>query len=287
MGSNQRQHEIMQRNAALPVLHFERKDRTVLFIDSDELLVGESVIFAIGKIKAPSVRLGLVPLYGSVDRVARSIHCCWRDSHAALRDFGVRENSDFVVPGPVITQVGEALDKSPSGLRFRSPLYKHESSFGHHVTMAEDAQTVIRKLDNTHQWDERVKSVEHLTTMLNAGVHHAGWWVSSYREPEPWLVELAQASGLRVAGAPLPDQHLFRLRAWSQARLDPSLTDEEVRAADLVMGELEPDQESIHDSLHESQLLSPTLEIGQIKNIEDSDRGSGGNTASEEESILH
>ena len=287
IGENNRQREVMQRNAALPVLHFQDKDRNVVLMDADELVSGDRVMSVIGQIESPSVRLGLVPLYGSVDRVARSIHCCWRDSHSDLRGFGAHVESDFVFPGPVATTVGEAISKSPGGLRFNSPLYKHESTFGHHVTMAEDAQTVVRKLDNTHQWDERVKSVEHLTTMLNAGVHHAGWWVSSYREPESWLVDLAGASELRIAGVPLPDSHLFRLRAWAQARLDPNLTDEEVRVADLVVSALEPEQESIYDALHESQLLSPVMEVGQIKNSKESDRGSRGDEATEQESINH
>jgi|GEM_PF-5136053 hypothetical protein len=287
IGENNRQREVIQRNAALPVLHFQDKDRYVVLMDADELVSGDRVMSVMGQIKSPSVRLGLVPLYGSVDRVARSIHCCWRDSHSDLRGLGAHVESDFVFPGPVVATVGEAISKSPSGLRFNSPLYKYESTFGHHVTMADDPQTVIRKLDNTHQWDERIKSVQHMTTMLDAGVHHAGWWISSYREPEPWLVELAGASELRVAGDPLPDSHLFRLRAWAQARLDPNLTDEAVRVADQMMGALEPDQESKYDLLHDSQLLSPVMEMGQIRNSAESDRVSGDKAVTEQESIIH
>lgn len=79
--------------------------------------------------------------------------------------------------------------------------------------------------------------------MLSAGVHHAGWWVAAHREPEEWLSHMAAAGELRLAGPPLPQDHLRALRAWAEARLDPSLPEDLVEKIDDYVESRRPNSE--------------------------------------------
>ena len=196
-GEDKWQRQRVQRDSVVPLLVRQPPDRAVLMLDADEFLDASAVLDVIAGLDDWSEprRLGLVPLFGAVDRVARSIHCCWREPLAGLRTFGV------------------------------------------HVTMTEASPSrIVRKLVNTrHTWDDRALDERNLNTMLSAGVHHAGWWIADYREPEQWLVELAAENDLRVAGALLPEDHLLALRAWAEARLDPRVPDGVVAAVDVYV----------------------------------------------------
>ena len=230
------QRERIQRDSCAPVLSFEDPDRTVLMVDSDEFLEPADVLEVVGGELDEPVRLGLVPLYGAIDRVARSIHCCYRDEYAKLRDPGFVRTRPYIVAAPSVARARHLRGRSPSGVRFRSKLIDRDRTFGTHVTMTGPADELAWKLRNMRErWVPRVCDTAHLETMLAAGVHHAGWWIADYREPEPWLRELAVAAGLRVAGPMLPQRHLRALRAWSQARLDPLIPDVLVAAGDAYV----------------------------------------------------
>ena len=207
------QRERIQRDSCAPVLSFEDPDRTVLMVDSDEFLEPADVLEVVGGEPDEPVRLGLVPLYGAIDRVARSIHCCYRDEYAKLRDPGFVRTRPYIVAAPSVARARHLRGRSPSGVRFRSKLIDRDRTFGTHVTMTGPADELAWKLRNMRErWVPRVCDTAHLETMLAAGVHHAGWWIADYREPEPWLRELAVAAGLRVAGPMLPQRHLRALR---------------------------------------------------------------------------
>lgn len=230
-GANTWQRQAIQRDGALPMIAGEPDGRPVLLVDADEFLDAEAVLGLIAAgLRAP-VRLGLVPLYGAVDRVALRIHCCWKADWPDLRND--QPQRDYIFAAGSLAAAGMMRDATPTQIRFRSRLVGRERTYGLHLTLAESADQVAWKLRNMrHCWDARVCDERHLTTMLAAGVHHAGWWVANYRPPEPWLLALAAQAGLRVAGPPLPTSQLRALRAWAQARLDPRVPDALVAAGD-------------------------------------------------------
>lgn len=227
--------QAVQRNSLIPVLLRESVDRPVLLCDSDELLdpdsAPEALAAAIATRQGP-VRLPLVSLWGGVDRVAPAIHCCAHASDPALRDPEVSAQAAGDVPGPVLTQVADLLMRQPDEVRRTSPAAA-VPALGWHLTMTAQAEQEARKLAATaHQWYEVVRDPRHLDTMLSAGVHPAGWWIASYRSPEPWLSDLAARARRRTCG-PVPHPRRLRgLRAWAQARLDPGLDPDLVRAGD-------------------------------------------------------
>lgn len=226
----------IQRNGVLPALLREPAERPVLLVDSDELLEEEAVRERIAAGLEAPVRLGLVPLYGAIDRVAPQIHCCWRPEWAALRQGPPAEPYLFV--GPVLATVAQLREQPASRLRYSTPLLDNERAFGVHATMAEPIGRVIEKLNSVrHTWVPRIHSPVHLNTMLSAGVHHAGWWIATYREPENWLRDLARNCNLREAGVPRPQEILRSLRAWSEVRLNPSLAEDLVRFVDNHMAD--------------------------------------------------
>lgn len=253
-GEQMWQRERIQRDSVTPVLAFEPAERVVLMVDSDEFLEPDAVMEIAAMDREEPVRLGLVPLYGAVDRVARSIHCCWHDEYAKLRDPGLVRKRPYIVAAPSVATAAQMRGRSPSGVRFRSKLIDRERTFGTHVTMCGPAEDMAWKLRNMRErWVPRVCDAAHLETMLSAGVHHAGWWIAEYREPEPWLAELAATAGLRVAGPMLPPEHLRALRAWSQARLDPLVPDVLVAAGDAYAAGRAPGAEDFLPALDEWQ----------------------------------
>lgn len=232
-GEEMWQRERIQRDSCLPVLAFEDPGRFVLMIDADELLDAELVQARLAEGVEEPARLGLVPLYGGVDRRARSIHCCWNEALTRLRDPATALKRPYLVAAPSVATVDQMSARSPSGVRFRSPIIDKQQSFGVHVTMTGSGEQTEWKLRNMREvWDERVMSAAHLELMLSAGVHHAGWWIATYREPEPWLLALAEECGLRSCGPMLPQEHLRALRAWAEARLDPLVPESLVAAGD-------------------------------------------------------
>lgn len=249
-GEQMWQRERIQRDSCLPVIAFEDPQRVVLMVDADEFLDPEAVLALLGDGIDEPARLGLVPLYGGIDRRAPSIHCCWHESLAGLRDSAMRRKRPYVVAAPSVATVEQMRGRSPSGVRFRSPLLDQQRTFGVHVTMTGTGEQTEWKLRNMREvWDARVMSAPHLDVMLAAGVHHAGWWIADYREPEPWLVDLAGDCDLRVCGPLLPAEHLRALRAWSEARLDPLVPDAFVAAGDAYVAARQPDAEDFLPAL--------------------------------------
>jgi hypothetical protein len=98
------------------------------------------------------------------------------------------------------------VGRSPSVVRVGSKLLDRKRTFGVHVTMAAASPSrIVRKLVATrYTWDARALDERNLNAMLSAGVHHAGWWIADYREPEQWSLDLAVENDLRFAGALLP-----------------------------------------------------------------------------------
>lgn len=221
----------MQRNGVLPALLRQPLDRPVLLMDADELLDPAAVLALLAEGIGEPCRLGLVPLYGAIDREALSSHCCWKPELAVLRHEPPKRR--YLFPGPVLATVAMLRERSPSLLRRRAAYVDRERSFGVHVTLAGPIDEVIRKLRSSrHVWDERILDPVHLKTMLSAGVHHAGWWIAAYRSPEDWVLKLARASNLRSAGQRLTFNELQKLREWAEARLDPELAEDKVRSQD-------------------------------------------------------
>lgn len=228
-GANTWARQAVQRNSAIAVISQEPDDRIVLMVDADEFLEVDAIRPLMSSIDKP-VRLGLVPLYGAIDRTARRIHCCWKPEWPDLR----RDQPErpYVVAGPSLATASMMRSHLPSHVRFRSPLVDREAH-GIHVTMATTAASVSHKLANMrHEWHPRVLSELHLDTMLAAGVHHAGWWIANHREPELWLRALATRAGLRECGPLEPETHLRSLRAWSEARLSPDIPERIVESID-------------------------------------------------------
>ena len=184
-------------------------------VDSDEFLFGDDVAALIrDEPPVDAVRLGPVAVYGAVDRVARGVHCCWKDNLSRLRDPRYRRSPDYVFAGPSLARAGATRNISPSSVRFQSPLVSRSRTVGMQATIVEPVDRVAWKLANMrHDWVPRVLDVQHLQTMLGAGVHHAGWWIAEYRKPEPWLRQLATDADLRLPGEPPPADHLRALRA--------------------------------------------------------------------------
>ena len=251
----------IQRDSVLPLLLSEPDDRPVLMVDADELLDPAAVQDRITGGLADPVRLGLVPLYGAVDRVAKTIHCCWRDGSAKWRAMDRMPKQEYIFAASSLATAGAMRGRSPSAVRFRSPLETRERLYGVHATLTEPAEQVAWKLANMrHVWDPRSYRVGHLDTMLRHGVHHAGWWVAGYRKPEAELLDLAESAGLRVAGEPGPDDHLRALRAWAQARLDPRVPEELVEAGDRYAADRRPDAEDFLPAL-DDYLLQHEVEF--------------------------
>jgi hypothetical protein len=262
-GSNAERQRI-QRNGVLPALLREPAERPVLLIDSDELLDGEAVLERIAAGLEAPVRLGLVPLYGAIDRVAPQIHCCWKPEWAALRQSPPTRPYLFV--GPVLATVAQLREQPAWTLRYGTPLADDRRAYGVHATMAEPITRVIEKLNSVrHSWVPRIHAPLHLNTMLSAGVHHAGWWIAAYREPEPWLHHLAHECNLRVSGKLLPEDHLKVLRAWSEARLNPSLSEEIVESMDQYVATRSPTGEDFLSPLHEWLCGRPVVQWGHAR----------------------
>ena len=263
-GPNTWSRQRVQRNSAAAVVGTLHADRPVLMVDADELLDADAVLSVIDDGIAEPVRLGLVPLYGAVDRVAPAIHCCWRADAPDLRRASLQHS--YVFRGPSLSTAGMMLQKNPSLIRFRSPLISPASTFGVHATMVEPVAQVQWKMANMrHVWDARVLAEQHLRTVLNAGVHHAGWWIAQYRKPEPWLSALAADSELRVAGAMSPTEHLRAIRAWSQIRLDPAVPDALVEAGDSYMATRPPDAQDFFHELDDYLVSRPVQFTGHSK----------------------
>ncbi|MFM7642052.1 MAG: hypothetical protein ACKO45_10955 [Cyanobium sp.] len=222
----------LQRNGVLPALLREQPDRPVLLMDADELLDAGAVLALLAAGFSEPCRLGLAPLYGAIDREALSSHCCWKPELSELR-LGPPQRP-YLFHGPVLATVAMLRERSASHLRRTAGFKDRARSFGVHATLAGTIDEVIRKLRSSrHVWAPRILDPLHLNTMLSAGIHHAGWWVASYRSPEPWLRELANVCQLRTAGRPPGSSQLKRLRAWAEARLDPVLPDELVSIVDI------------------------------------------------------
>ena len=223
--------QAMQRNGVLPALLREPSDRPVLLADVDELLDPTSVLNLIAAGFPEPCRLGLVPLYGAIDREALSSHCCWKPECSELRQAPPKR--PYLFPGPVLATVARLKDHSASDLRLTAPYVDRTRSFGVHATLAGPIDEVIRKLGSSrHVWMPRILKPMHLNTMLQAGVHHAGWWVAAYRSPETWLVELANTCNLRIAGQQKTTEELRGLRGWAEARLRPDLPEDLVEFFD-------------------------------------------------------
>lgn len=274
-GVNTWQRQAVQRNGAQPMIAFEPDDRPVLLVDADEFLDADAVLDLIAQGFERPVRLGLVPLYGAVDRVAKRIHCCWKSDWPDLRVMPRKQ--PYVFGGGSLASAGDMRKVAPSAIRFRSPLVDRTRTYGVHVTLAESAERVAWKLRNMrHVWDPRVYQVHHLETMLNAGVHHAGWWVTNYHSPEPWLLALAAEADLRVAGPSRPEPELRALRAWAEARLDPRVPDSVVRAVDAYVASRPADADDFLPMLDTWLLSRPIQHSGHApEDVGVADHGDG------------
>jgi hypothetical protein len=256
--------QLVQRSSAMPVLAAEPDDRWVLLVDADEFIDPDALLTLIDeRAEAPEpVRIGLVPRYGAVDRCALRIHCCW---HPDAPDLRASSGPWTMMPGGLLARAGSMRGRLPHHLRYSSPIVDWSRTFGTHVTMCEPGERTARKLANMrHRWDPRVMDARHLDTMLGAGVHHAGWWICVYDEPEPWLMELARSTGLRIAGPPAPDAHLRALRAWAEARLDPLVPDSLVRAGDEYVAARPHDAVDFLAALDRWLLSRPIEHTGHI-----------------------
>ena len=267
-GDQIRQREWTQRNSVVPLLVREAPDRPVIIADSDEFLDADAVLALLHEPLPEPVRLGLVPLFGSVDRVARSIHCCRTKGIEKLRDPDYRPKRPYSLGGPAVATAGALVAQAPAAARSRAKL-ADGGPYGTHITLCGSAAGVAWKLRNTrHNWDPRVLDEAHLSVMLDSGVHPAGWWVSEYRAPEPWLVDLAVTAGLRVSGVPLPLPHLRALRAWAQERLDPELPDNVVAAGDHYAASRSVDAEDHLVQLDLDQIGQPVPHTGHASDQE-------------------
>lgn len=256
--------EKLQRDAVLPLLIREDPHRLVLLMDSDEMLDKQAMAELVQDPPTEPRRLGLLQLYGGIDRVGRSLHCCWNERFAALRD-PAAGSSRAVIGAPGVASAGQVVAKSPSTIRFRSPQLQRDQPFGVHFTMTEPVDQVITKLSGTrHQWNARLADPTHLTTMLSAGIHIAGWWIATYREPEPWLQELGDSAGLRTCGPPAPQDHLRALRAWAEVRLDPRLPTEMVTAGDRYVAHRPTDADDFLPEVDRWLLTQPVVHTGRI-----------------------
>jgi hypothetical protein len=278
-GTTSWRRQATQRNSAMAVIFQEPDDRWVLMVDADEFLDPAAVADAITSISAAAtdtgsgdgdepvhpdpVRLGLVPLYGAVDRAARQIHCCWKADWPDLRASAPRQ--PYLFAGASLATAGAMKRQAPTRTRFASRLIGRDRTYGVHVTMAEPADQVAWKLTNMrHVWQPRILEPQHLETMLSAGVHHAGWWVAEEHHPEPWLVDLAAEANLRVAGPPAPDEHLRALRAWAEVRLDPLVPDALVQAGDDYVATRPHDARDFLIGLDEWLLTRPVAHSGHV-----------------------
>lgn len=251
----------MQRNGVLPALLRQPPERAVLLMDADELLDATAVLGLIAAGFHAPCRLGLVPLYGAIDREALSSHCCWKPELSQLRQAPPKR--PYLFHGPVLATVGMLRERSASELRRTAPFVDRTRSFGVHATLAGPIEEVIRKLRSSrHVWVPRILEPPHLNTMLSAGVHHAGWWVATYRQPEPWLLDLAQTCDLRISGPSLPETHLCGLRGWAEARLNPNIPDELVKIMDLYLSKPLKREDKFLSSLHKSIRKKPVTHWG-------------------------
>lgn len=265
--------EVVQRSSAMPLLNAEADDRWVILTDADEFLDRDLMLGLMDERadQPDPVRIGLLPRYGAVDRCALSIHCCWSDKAPDLRGATDRWGA---LGGGLLARAGAMGNRLPHRLRFSSKMVDRKRIFGTHVTMSEPVADVARKLASTHhRWDPRVMDELHLDTMLRAGVHHAGWWVTLHQEPEPWLVDLADVAGLRVAGPPAPAAHLRALRAWAEARLDPLVPDELVRAGDAYVAARPHDAVDFLTELDGWLVSQPVRHKGHVTTADDTTHG--------------
>lgn len=272
--------ERLQRDAVAALLVGEDPARPVLLADADEFIDRVATEALLGRWEGRAVRLGLVPLYGAIDRVARSLHCCWRTDFADLRDPDAPVEVEYTIAAPTLATVADVLASSATVVRFRSPRTRPGRSFGVHVTMCGPAIVEAAKLDSArHHWDPRVRDPFHLETVLSHGVHHAGWWIAAPRSPEPWLESLAEDAGLRRVGPAGPPADLRALRAWAEARLDPTLPDGLVRLVDAYVRDRPAGAADLLGELDEWQLGQEVVRTGRI----DGD-GSGDHEPSSSES---
>ena len=257
--------ERLQRDAVAALLVREDPARPVVLADADEFIDRDALMALLDRRPDRPVRLGLVPLYGAIDRVARSLHCCWRSEFGPLRDPAAPTEVEYTIAAPTLATVADVLASSATAVRFRSPRTRPGRSFGVHVTMCGPAEAESAKLDSTrHLWDPRVRSPFHLETVLSHGVHHAGWWVAGHRRPEPWLEELADSAGLRRVGPPGPVDDLRALRAWAEARLDPTLPAAFVRLVDAYVRDRPAGAADLLGELDEWQLGQDVRWTGRI-----------------------
>ena len=256
----------IQRDCALPLLAQEPLDRAILLLDGDESLECAPTLGVLGDLGGPG-RLGLVPVYGAIDRVAPGIHCCAQEQSDFLRDPSRHRARPYLFPGPLAARVRDfrGTRRSLHDMRFQVCRVNGDVPVGHHLTMLETADDLCLKLDGMrHLWLPRVKQPSHLEAMLSAGVHHAGWWIAGYREPEPWLGELARVASLRVAGPMKSMAHLRALRAWAEARLDPSLPGDLVAKLDAYVQARPPDRTDFLNDLDLGQLSRPMRWHGHL-----------------------
>jgi hypothetical protein len=253
--------QAMQRNGVLPALLREPLDRPVLLADVDELLDPTSVLALIAAGFPAPCRLGLVPLYGAIDREALSSHCCWKPECSELRQAPPKR--PYLFPGPVLATVAMLRDHPASDLRLTAPYVDRSCSFGVHATLAGPIDEVIRKLSSSrHVWMPRILKPVHLTTMLQAGVHHAGWWIAAYRSPEPWLVELANTCDLRIAGHQRTAEELRGLRGWAEARLRPDLPEALVSIIDDYVSSNNEEIKGLLGLINDWLCKTPTINCG-------------------------
>lgn len=263
-GGTAARRQLVQRSGAMPLLAAEPDDRWVLLADADEFLDRDAVLRLIDdRADSPDpVRLGLIPRYGAIDRCALRIHCCWSADGPDLR---TSSGPSLPMAGGTLARAGAMKGELTHRIRYSSPIIGRDRTFGTHVTMCDPADKVARKLSMMrHVWDRRVMDEQHLDTMLGAGVHHAGWWINAAVEPEPWLSDLAPTASLRVAGPRLPIGHLRALRAWAEARLDPRVADDLVRAGDEYVASRPHDAVDVLAELDQILLARPTRYTGHV-----------------------
>jgi hypothetical protein len=167
----------IRRDSITPLLAMERPDRIVLLPDSDEFLDEAAVLHYAEQGVGQPTRLGLVPLYGAIDREALSIHRCWPGGRKDLRFLDPRGRGTGWVFGRTPIGCAAALvTATPSRARFSENVVSRVNTFGVRITYGEPAERLSRIIEmGRHRWNPRVYQPLHLQTLLGHGVHHAGW----------------------------------------------------------------------------------------------------------------
>lgn len=266
--------EYRARDSVMPLLFREAGDRVVLLLDDDEFLDEVRTLRVLEGLQDPG-RLPLAAHYGAVDRLAPTLHCCIATSPDHLRDPALLPAEPPAVAGPLAMRIAGVEGISIGALRARAPIVGQATApVGNHLTYCESAAALCRKLaGDQHGWQPRTWAPEHLETMLGAGVHHAGWWIARYSEPEPWLRALAGELDLRVAGPMAPEGHLRALRAWAEERLDPRIPDGVVAAIDAYAAERKQDADDFLNDIDQRLLSGPRTHSGYL--IQGGDQADG------------